>query len=147
MGELFAAFGIEWQLLLAQAVNFGIVLLALTYFLYKPVLKILKEREEKIAKGVDDARAVAEVRATTEAEKSGIIAAAEKDAEAIVERGAEEGKKERAAIVKAAQSRAETTLRDAELQAIEARQRAIKESEKEIARTAILAAEKILQKS
>ena len=28
---------------------------ALTYLLYKPVLKLLKEREEKIAKGVKDA--------------------------------------------------------------------------------------------
>ena len=38
MNELFAAFGIDWKLLLAQGVNFGIVLVALWYFLYRPVM-------------------------------------------------------------------------------------------------------------
>ena len=55
MAELFAAFGIDWKLLLAQSVNFLIVFGGLTYFLYKPLMRALAAREEKIAKGVKDA--------------------------------------------------------------------------------------------
>jgi|SRR3989344_6152881 len=144
MQELLSAFGIEWQLLLAQGVNFAIVLGALTYFLYKPVLKMLEERQEKIAKGIKDAEEAALSRAEVEGARSGIISKAEKDAEAVMTRAAEEGKRERAEIVKAAQSRAEQTARDAEAQAQELQRRALRDSEKEIAQTAILAAEKIL---
>lgn len=147
MGELFLTFGIDVRLLIIQAVNFGITLVVLWWFLYRPLIKMIDERKTKIAKGVDDAAAAATARAATETEKSGIISKAEKEAEAVVDRAAEEGKKERAAIVKAAQDRAEVTLRDAELQAAEAKHRALKESDKEIAQTAVLAAEKILQKS
>jgi F-type H+-transporting ATPase subunit b len=147
MGELFATFGINAELLAIQAVNFGITLVVLWWFLYRPLIKIIDERKAKIAKGVDDAAAAAESRAATDAERSGIINKAEKDAEAVVDRAADEGKKERAAIVKAAQERAEVTLRDAEAQSAEVRRQALRDSEKEIAQTAILAAEKILQKS
>jgi len=52
MSELFSAFGVNWKLLLIQAVNFGLLLAALTYFLYKPILKIIDERREKVAEGV-----------------------------------------------------------------------------------------------
>lgn len=146
MGALFAAFGIEWQLLLAQGVNFAIVLVALTYFFYKPVLKMLKEREEKIAGGVRDAEAAARAKSEIEAARDSIISKASADAAGIAARGVEEGKRERAQIIKEAQARAEEVLKSAELQAAEAMRSALKESEKEITRSAILAAEKILAK-
>jgi F-type H+-transporting ATPase subunit b len=147
MSELFSTFGIDVRLLIIQAVNFGITLVVLWWFLYRPLIKMIDERKTKIAKGVDDAAEAARSRAAVEGEKFGIIASANKEAEAVVARAAEEGKKERAEIVKAAQDRAEATLRDAELQAAEAKHQALKESEKEIAQVAILAAEKLLQKS
>ena len=56
MSELFSAFGVKWTLLSAQMVNFTIVLVALWYFLYKPVLAILAKRQELVTKGVADAK-------------------------------------------------------------------------------------------
>ena len=144
MGALLSTFGINVNLLLIQAVNFGVTLVVLWYFLYRPLIKVIAQRKSVIAKGVTDAALAAETRAKTEEEKASIMAAAELRAEAVVARAADEGKAERAAIVKAAQERADAALKDAELQAVEARRRALQDSEKEIARTAILAAEKIL---
>src|SRR3989344_5401181 len=69
MSDLFAAFGVNWKLLLIQAVNFGLLLAALSYFLYKPILKIIDERRHKIAEGVRTAEAAAE--RLEEAEKEG----------------------------------------------------------------------------
>lgn len=147
MNELFAAFGIEWKLLLVQAVNFAIVLVALTYFLYKPVMKLLLERREKIAQGMQDAEKAAEAKAALEREKSGFLQEAERAAEGIVRRAEARAKEERASLLRAAQERAEGMLKDAELQGEVLKQAAVKKSEKEIARAAILAAEKILQKT
>lgn len=39
MDQLIQAFGIDAKLITVQIINFGILLAALTYFLYKPVLK------------------------------------------------------------------------------------------------------------
>lgn len=52
MSELFENLEIKWQLLLAQAVNFFILLFILKKFLYKPMLKFLRERREGIEEGL-----------------------------------------------------------------------------------------------
>jgi F-type H+-transporting ATPase subunit b len=53
--ELLFQLGIDWKLFLSQAVNFGILLLVLTFFVYKPVIKIIKERSAKIKEGLEKA--------------------------------------------------------------------------------------------
>jgi F-type H+-transporting ATPase subunit b len=58
---LFAQLGIDWPLLISQAVNFFILLLVLQFFVYKPLLKVIKERNKKIAEGLEKAKE-AEVR-------------------------------------------------------------------------------------
>lgn len=44
--------GIQLPLILAQVVNFAILMFILSKFLYKPVMKKLSERREKIAAGL-----------------------------------------------------------------------------------------------
>src|SRR3989338_11698691 len=46
--EILNQFGVNPILLLAQVVNFLILLLILKKFLYKPILKVLEERKKKI---------------------------------------------------------------------------------------------------
>jgi F-type H+-transporting ATPase subunit b len=53
--ELLEQLGINWQLFLSQAVNFFILLLVLTFFVYKPLIKIVKQRNAKIKEGLDKA--------------------------------------------------------------------------------------------
>jgi len=48
-------FGIDWKLFLSQLVNFFLILVILRLFVYKPVLKIIKERNKKIKEGLDKA--------------------------------------------------------------------------------------------
>lgn len=56
--ELLSNLGIDWRLLIAQLVNFVILLAVLYRFLYKPVLKLLHERSAKIEDGLKNAEAV-----------------------------------------------------------------------------------------
>lgn len=53
--ELFSTLGVNWMMLLAQLINFGILLAALTVLVYRPVLKLLDERRERVRKSMDDA--------------------------------------------------------------------------------------------
>lgn len=49
--------GINWKLFLSQAVNFFILLIILRQFVYKPLLKIIKERNNRIKEGLEKAAA------------------------------------------------------------------------------------------
>ncbi|TSC79699.1 MAG: F-type H+-transporting ATPase subunit b [Parcubacteria group bacterium Gr01-1014_29] len=52
MEEFIKQFGIDWRLLVSQAVNFLIVLTVLRMFVYKPVATILRERRRKVEEGI-----------------------------------------------------------------------------------------------
>jgi F-type H+-transporting ATPase subunit b len=147
MGSLFSAFGVDTSLLLAQLVNFGVLFAVLWYLLYKPVMKTLDERQELIAKGAADAREASEALSGATERAHEITRSAETDAEGIVERARTEANTERDRLVKEAQDRAESIEQDAQARAKEAHERALRESEKEVARLAILAAEKAMRKA
>ncbi len=145
MEQLFEAFGINWRLLIAQAVNFGVVMFALWYLLYKPVLKMLDARRALISKGVADAKDAAEKLQNADKAAAEVVGAADTEAKAIVERARLEAGEERSKLVGEAQARAERVVTGAESEADEIRSRALRESEREIARLAVLAAEKVLK--
>lgn len=145
MEQLLDAFGIDWKLLLAQAVNFGVLLAVLTYLLYKPLLKTLDERAEKVAKGVRDAEEAATALATADEEAKGRVKAADTEAQGIVASARQSATAEKARIVQDAESRAKSIADDAEARAKETAAKALRESEQEVARLAVLAAEKVLR--
>lgn len=55
MNQLFEQLGIDWKLFLSQVVNFFILLAVLWLFVYKPLIKVIKERNRKIKEGLDKA--------------------------------------------------------------------------------------------
>ncbi len=146
MDALLSTFGIDWRVLLAQLANFGILAAALTWLLYKPVLKMVKEREQVIAKGVEDAESAARQLASAKSEAAKCVVEAEHVAEGVRKAAHGAGESERAKIIKEAEARAEAIAVDAEARAAEELARAKRESEKDIARLAMLAAEKVLLK-
>ena len=147
MEALFATFGINGKLLLIQAVNFGVTAAVLWYFLFRPLFRVIAARRDTVAQGVADAEAAAKTKAEIEGSRASILSKAEKEAESVVERAVKEGKGERAAIVKGAQQNSEAIVADARAQAEELRRKAVADAEKDIARMAVLTAEKILKES
>jgi F-type H+-transporting ATPase subunit b len=145
MSALFEAFGVNWQLLVVQAVNFGLLLGALTYLLYKPVLRIIDERREKVAEGVRMAESAQAHLADAKAESEQLVGDAAREAESLVAGAKTRAEEKAKEILSSAEEKAQATLKDAEARAEEEKRRAVAESSKEIARAAMLAAEKILR--
>lgn len=144
MEQLIHAFGIDVRLITIQMVNFVVLLGALSYFLYKPILNLLAQREETIKKGIADAEEAARAKALATQEKQEVLSAAQKEATAITTRAESFGKERGEKIIKDAQDKATSALLDAEAKSALLKVQAIKESEAEIAKLAILAAEKVL---
>ena len=51
-------FGVDWPMFISQCISFSIVAFLLHRFAYKPVLKVLGERREKIAEGLANAEQI-----------------------------------------------------------------------------------------
>lgn len=145
MNQLFDAFGIDWRLLLIQALNFGLLLVVLSYFLYKPILKIIDERREKIAEGVKTAEAAS--RRLSEAKEEGDkqIGEAAREAQSLVASARASAEERKVSIMSEAEARAQAILKDAEARIAESERQAFAKSERDIAKAAMLAAEKILR--
>ncbi len=145
MSDLFGAFGLQLPLLIAQAVNFGVLMVVLWYLLYKPVMATLEARKEKIASGVHAAEEAEAKAAKADDAAAKVVHGAETEAEGIVATARESASAERTRIVREAEERAASVERDAEARAKEDAARMLRESEKEIARLAVLAAEKVVR--
>jgi len=55
MNAFLDQFGIDWKLFVSQLVNFALILIILRIFVYKPVIKMIKDRNAKIKEGLDKA--------------------------------------------------------------------------------------------
>lgn len=144
MDGLLSAFGIDWKLLVAQGINFGVLLVALYFFLYKPVLKMMEERRLLVAKGVEDAERATEKLAGADKAATEVVAKADKEAADLLATARDAAGTERTRLVKEAEARAAAIASDAEARAKEASAKALRESEQEIARLAVLAAAKVM---
>ncbi len=145
MEDIVKAFGIDGRLIFIQIVNFAILMVALVYFLYNPILNMLKSREDKIVQGIKDAEAAAVAKASADAEKKVILTDAHAEAVAVNARAKTAADTTASTIVATAEAKAATVLADAKAKAEQAAAQTLKDNEAAIAKSAILAAEKILR--
>lgn len=144
MQQLFAAFGIDWRLLLIQGINFALLLFLLSRYLFKPMMRIIDERRAKIAEGIAAGERAERELAAAKEESEGIVGSAAREAEGLVASARKNAEERSLGIVRAAEEKAHALLLDAAAQAEESKRRALEESKQQIARAAVLAAEKIL---
>lgn len=78
-------FGVDWPHLLAQIISFSIVCILLQRFAYKPVLKLLDERRQKIAQALEDAKRSTAELAQTEIQRQEILRQADERAAKLIE--------------------------------------------------------------
>ncbi len=107
------ALGINGGFLLAQWVNFGLIFVALTALLWRPILNHLDARSAKIKQGIEDAAAAANARRNAEAEAEKILAQAQKEVSLKVGEGQARAEEVGAQVEAEARRQAEKILADA----------------------------------
>ncbi|HSN53259.1 MAG TPA: F0F1 ATP synthase subunit delta [Candidatus Sulfomarinibacteraceae bacterium] len=102
---------IDWLTLVAQVVNFVILLVLLHRFLYRPIMGVMAEREREIAERLDQADAARDeavrVRAELEEAKKGL----EREREARLDEAREEAAEERDRLLARARDEVEEKRR------------------------------------
>ena len=112
MQQLVSQLGINWQLLLSQAVNFALLLIVLRIFVYKPVLKLLHDRREKIEGGLMKAEEAEKRLHEVDQIGKGKIKEAEHEAINILKRTETEAKTLEEKLLAAAKAREEEAVRE-----------------------------------
>jgi F-type H+-transporting ATPase subunit b len=85
MGDTLQVLGIQWPKLLAQLLNFAIVMFILWKWAYKPVFAVLEGRRQKIAEGVTNADQIKADLAKTELDRKAILTQAGDQANKMIE--------------------------------------------------------------
>ncbi len=144
MDSIISTFHVDLKLLIAQAINFGIIFFVLYKFAFKPIAKIMQERTATIEKSLKEAKEIEEKLSLTEKERNEILSTAKKDALDIVKNAnktAEENRQK--LIIKTKEELAEIMRQEkAGIQA--EKEASFKELKKELGDLVILATEKII---
>ncbi|MFA6973793.1 MAG: F0F1 ATP synthase subunit B [Parcubacteria group bacterium] len=144
MDELIKTFHIDTNLLIAQLVNFTIVLVVLYKFAYGPILRTLNERTSKIEKGLKDSEESGKKLAEIMEKEKEVMTEARKEAQVIIAKAEEQAKKSKEEIAGEAKAQAEKIMTDATKKIEEEKNKMFAEVKGEIANLVVLATEKVL---
>ena len=145
--EKFAQFGVEPILLLAQIINFLVLLYLLKRFLYKPVLTILKKREVKIKEGLESGVRGEELLLKASSEEKDILSKASKQANVLIEDTKNRAAKLESEALLRVKDESEVILQKAKEQIEKEKIIAEKEVEKSAVFVAIGVLEKVMPKA
>ena len=144
--ELLTKLGINWQQLLAQAVNFAIIMSVLAYFVYKPVLRTIDERTARVKKAMEDAKDIENQKKELEKFKQEQLRAIDKEAGVILEKAKQEADRMKKDIIDAAQKEADSLQEKGEKKLSEERARVFAEVQDTLNAAIIGMTQKILQR-
>ncbi len=139
--------GINLPTLLAQIVNFAILLGLLYLVAYKPIMRILDERSRKIKESMEQTEAIKEQAAHAEEEVGKRLDAAAKEGQEIISRAMRTGEEARRRAQQEARQEAESIITRARVEIQRERDEAVDELRKEFADLAILAAGKVIDRA
>lgn len=144
--EFIEKFGIDWKLLIAQGVNFAIVLLVLWKFAYKPILKMLHEREKTIDQSLKNADRVAALKQEMEVEKKAVLTEAKKEAQVVLQDAQKKIEQNRQIQLDKTKQEVAELVTKAKQEITQEKTKAMKAAERELGAIAVSVAEKLIRR-
>jgi F-type H+-transporting ATPase subunit b len=144
--EILQLFGVDWKLMLAQLVNFVIVLVVLWRFALKPLTKTMEARNNEIAKGLSDARQAAERLQQVESEAKEQINKARQEAMLILEKTQAQAESSRKLATTKTKQEVATLITKAKQQIEAEKNMLVDEARQDLANLLVIAVEKVLTK-
>ena len=143
-------FGLDPQLIfdvLLMAIAIFVLFLAASNLLFNPARALLKDRQDRIAKDISDAKEASESAAALKAEYESKLKNIEKEAEAILSEARQKALKNEQRIVDEAKDEARRIVKHAQDEALLEQKRAMDDVKKEIITVAGLMAQKVVSAS
>ena len=142
--EALVNLGINLSYLVVQILNFFIVMLLLSVWAYKPIVKILDERSTKIAQSLEDAREAAEAKENANNEAQQIISNAQAEKAKIIAEATQRAEQAAADVHKSVEQERSKVLEQAQEAAQQYKESVLLDIRPQVASMAIAAANKII---
>lgn len=136
--------GINLGFFLFQVFNFSVLAVLMYAFAYRPILKMLADRKNKIAQGLEDARVAAEARANAEKDAAKILSEAQANAAGVVKEATERAEKVAGEMKTAAEADLARQREAAVAEAQVERERILGDLRGQVAALSIAAAQKLI---
>lgn len=147
MDKAVEALGLNLPQMIAQIVNFFVLLFILRAVAYKPILKMLDERKQKIAEGLNAAEIARAEAASAQANIQAQLDAARRDGQEIVANAQNISTRIQADAREQSAKDREASLERARVEIQQERDRAIADLRGEFADITVRAAEKVINQS
>lgn len=145
MESIINTFHIDYKIIIAQIVNFGIVFVVLYVYALKPLSKLMKERTEKIEKGVNDAKENATILNKTKEEYEEVLVKARKEADKIFQEGKKEAEAKKIEMMEKSKEEVALMIENGKKNLENEKLKIVNEAKTEIATLSIKIAEKIMK--
>ena len=144
MDSFIGTFHIDWKIILAQAINFFVVLIILYFLVLKPLRKLMAEREQTITGGLDNAKQNAELLSITKKEYDAVLVKARAEAHEIFQAGKQEAEIKKAEMMESAKADVDSMIANGK-KALEVQKvKMVEEAKQEIVSLVVRATEKLL---
>jgi F-type H+-transporting ATPase subunit b len=147
MEELIKTFHIDWKLLIAQLVNFFLVLGVLWKFALKPLQKIMADRSQEIQNSLTQAKEIEQKLKETDQNKIDTLLQAKKDAQAIIDQTNKEAEILREKKVSELRLEMEKIVVQTKTSLANEKEQMIREVKSEVADLVIAVSSKLLEKN
>lgn len=145
MDALLDALGFNWKILLANVVNFLILLFLLSKIGLKPMQRFIEKRQKEIQEGIDNAEKASKALGKAQEESRAIISQAQKEAQGILEHAREQSDKQAAAALLKQQEEMEKAAQRAKEDIAAERDRVLQETNAQAVTLILSATEKLLR--
>lgn len=146
MDKYLEFFTIDVWTMIFTWVNMFILLALVKKLLFKPVMKIINQREEEVKKMYENAREASEKAASLEREYTEKMARARDEAGGIIKRATATAQKREEEIISAAREQAGIITKRAQAQIEQERKKAYRDIREEISDISVAIASKMVQK-
>lgn len=146
MDELINNFHIDWKLLVAQLINFAIVVYVVWRFGLKSLLTTMDKRSAEIDRGLKDAKRIEDEIKQLAVTKDAVITEAKKQAEIIRREAEERAEAQRQETLTKVRGEAEKVLSEARQKFTAEREELLREVKQQAASLVVQAAAKVLGK-
>lgn len=135
---------IQLAQIIFQIINFGVVLAALTYFIYKPVLKLLEDRRKKVTEAAKAADEVLREKVSLEKTKAEVLLKANQKAKKIEDEIRKEAKNDAKLLLERSKEEISAKENKFNSELAKLKKEELKSMEADIKKAALSIAEKVV---
>lgn len=143
--ELLQAFGLDYKLLLANLINFVLLLFILKKILYKPLIQFIQDRTKKIEEGLKHAEQAEKTLAEAKTHQDEVLTQARKEASEVIEAARTQAETQAQSLLEKAKAESVEVVEKAKRDISVEREQALQNAKQEIASLVMLTTEKVLR--